>query len=295
MMAAPPIGMDAGRNGPPPEEAACLYAGTVMHQRLKPFGHRFSYRVFSLMVDLDRLEEAGRLTPLFSVNRFNWISFREKDHLDAGGETLALAARRWFREAGIGEPLARMLLVGYPRVFGVVFNPLAVYYGYGPDGRLLGMIYEVRNTFGGRHRYVLRVDGEGDGQGLRQEVDKIFHVSPFVDMAMRYRFRMLPPGEAVRWRILETDREGPLLSAVFSGTRRALTSSAILALCARIPLLPLTVLGGIHWQALRLWLKGAKFHPDPGKAVTSPDSPQLPNAKFGSRLEQDAVPVRSSA
>ena len=289
------IGVDMVRNGPAPTDAACLYEGKVMHQRLKPFGHRFNYRVFSLLVDLDRLSEANGLSHLFSVNRFNWVSFHEKDHLDESEENLAQTARRRFRDAGVTEPLTRLLLVCYPRIFGVVFNPLAVYYGYGRDGALKGLIYEVRNTFGGRHRYVLKVrDGELGGNGLRQTAAKVFHVSPFVAMEMRYFFRMLPPGEEIRWRILETDKEGPLLSATFSGTKRPLTSASIARLCAAIPLLPVTILGGIHWEALKLWLKGAKFHRDPGKLVTPPDSPQLPNGKFGSRLEQEDVPARSS-
>lgn len=288
------MGMDTALNGPVPVQAACLYEGKVMHQRLKPFGHRFNYRVFSLMIDLDRLDEAQKLSPLFSVNRFNWVAFHEKDHLDDGEANLAVATRKRFREAGVEEPIARIVLVCYPRIFGIVFNPLAVYHGYGRDGALKGLVYEVRNTFGGRHRYVLAVeDGQLGENGLKQTVSKDFHVSPFMPMEMRYFFRMLPPGRELRWRILETDNAGPLLSATFSGAHRPLSTTAILRICAEIPLLPLTILGGIHWQALKLWIKGAKFHSEPRKAVTPPDSPQLPNSKIGSRLEQEDLHIRS--
>lgn len=294
MTTYPQTGMDMDRNGPPPAEAACLYAGKVMHQRLKPFGHRFSYRVFSLMIDLDRLDEAARVSPFFSVNRFNWASFYEADHLDAGEADLSAAARRHIREAGMSEPIARILLVCYPRIFGMVFNPLAVYYAYGCDGALKALVYEVRNTFGGRHRYVLEVEaGKLAASGLRQSVAKHLHVSPFLPMELRYLFRMLPPGRELRWRILETDADGPVLSATFSGERQPITTAVLLRLCARVPLLPLTILWGIHWQALKLWLKGAKFHRDPGKTAVVPVSLELPNSHFGSRLEREQFSVRS--
>lgn len=283
-------GSDIRANGPPPEAPACLYEGTVMHQRLKPFGHRFTYRVFSVMIDLDRLEEADRLTSLFSVNRFNWVSFHERDHLDAGESNLAETARRRFREAGLDTPVARVLLVCYPRIVGKVFNPLAVYYGYDTEGQLVGLTYEVRNTFGGLHRYVCPIrDGMVSDAGVRQMADKVFRVSPFVEMNMRYHFRMLPPGSDIRWRILETDLDGPLLSATFAGSHRPLTGRNLMRVLARIPLLPITILGGIHWEALKIWLKGAKFIPDSTKFTPASNSSQLPNGTFHPRFIRDAA------
>lgn len=289
-------GSDIRANGPPPEVAACLYEGTVMHQRLKPFGHRFSYRVFSLMIDLDRLEEADRLSRLFSVNRFNWVAFHERDHLDPGETDLAMTARRRFRDAGIETEVSRILLVCYPRIAGKVFNPLAVYYGYDADGQLVGLTYEVRNTFGGLHRYVCPIgDGMISDAGVRQTADKVFRVSPFVEMNMRYHFRMLPPGREIRWRILETDPEGPLLSATFSGSALPLAGRMIARVLARIPLLPVTILGGIHWEALKLWVKGAKFIPDSTKFIPAPDSSQLPKGSFHPRLDEDAASSRPAS
>lgn len=290
------LGSDIRANGPPPEAAACLYEGTVMHQRLKPFGHRFSYRVFSLMIDLDRLDEADRLSRLFSVNRFNWISFHERDHLDPGETGLAETARRRFRVAGIEAEVSRILLVCYPRIAGKVFNPLAVYYGYDAGGQLVGLTYEVRNTFGGLHRYVCPVRGGMlSDAGVRQTADKVFRVSPFVEMNMRYHFRMLPPGRDIRWRILETDPEGPLLSATFSGSALPLTGRMIARVLARIPFLPITILGGIHWEALKIWLKGAKFIPDSTKFIPAPNSSQLPNGSFHPRLDEDAASSRPAS
>ena len=163
-------------------------------------------------------------------------------------------------EAGRDAEGGRVLLLCYPRIFGYAFNPLAVYFVYDRAGALAGAIYEVRNTFGQMHTYVAPVrQGELDESGLKQERDKIFYVSPFIDLAMRYLFRIRPPGESVRLRILEVDRDGPLLSATFAGGREAMTSGTLMRLCAAIPFLGLKIVAGIHWEALKLWLKGARL------------------------------------
>lgn len=247
---------------PPVEEPARLYPGKVMHARLMPFGHRFTYRVFSLLIDLDRLAEADGLSPLFSVNRPNLVSFREADHVDeeSGAMGLRAYADRLVEDAGLPRP-ARIQLLAYPRILGYVFNPLSVYYCYASDGGLTALIYEVRNTFGERHTYVCPVQPDQMSEaGIRQERTKIFYVSPFIDLGARYRFRMLPPGDTVRLRILETEAGKPLLSATFAGDATPLTTANLAGLLARLPLMTLKVVAGIHWEALKLWLKGAKFH-----------------------------------
>ena len=273
------LGSDMARNGAPPDEAALLYAGHVMHQRMKPIGHRFSYEVFSLMVDLDRLGEADRLSAVFSVNRRNLLSFQEKDHTGDAGVSLRAYVDRMLQDAGLETRPARVLLVCYPRILGLVFNPLAVYYAYGEAGSLCALVYEVRNTFGERHTYVCPVEaGDLSDAGIRQQCDKIFHVSPFIPMAMRYQFRMLPPGREIRWRILETDSDGPLLAATFSGARVPLKTGQILRLVARIPHLTLKIVAGIHWEALKLWIKGARY-------ISRPEAPARTSIwKNGHRL-----------
>ena len=257
-------GSHMAKNGAPPAQAAVLFSGQVMHQRMKPVGHRFSYDVFSLMVDLDRLDEVDRLSAVFSVNRRNLLSFHEKDHTRKDGLSLRSYIDDLLAKDGLTVRPARVLLVCYPRILGLVFNPLSVYYAYAHDGTLGAMIYEVRNTFGERHTYVCPIgpDDVSDA-GIRQQCDKLFHVSPFIPMAMRYQFRMLPPGDEIRWRILETDREGPLLAATFSGTQVPLKTGKILRLVARIPHLTLKIVAGIHWEALKLWIKGVRYIPRP--------------------------------
>lgn len=253
------------QNGEPQPDPACLYTGQVMHQRMRPFSHRFEYSVFSVVLDLDQLEEADRLSRFFSIGRFNLLSFSEKDHGPRDGSSLRVHVDRELAKQGL-KRAKRVLLLAYPRVLGSVFNPLAVYYAYDDADQLMAVIYEVRNTFGGMHHYVapVREDQLSDG-GLRQSQEKLFHVSPFIDMQQTYHFSLLPPGRSVRIRILEKDADGLLLSASFAGNAQALTSLNILKLIAKIPHLTLKVLLGIHWQALKLWFKGAKFHRDPSK------------------------------
>ncbi len=244
------------------DDAAALYVGQVMHARLKPVGHRFSYRVMSLLIDLDRLDVADRQTPLFGVNRRALYSFHEADHGSRDGSSLRDYAQRCAAERGIDLTAGRVLLMCYPRLLGYVFNPLSVYFCYQPSGKLALVIYEVRNTFGDIHAYVIPVKGSDvSPAGIRQEQDKRFYVSPFVAMEMRYHFRLIEPGRHVKLRILETDSEGPLLSASFHGLRRALSTKELLRSFFSLPAVTLKVTAAIHWEALRLWLKGMRLAP----------------------------------
>jgi uncharacterized protein len=249
-------------------DAAALYVGDVMHARLKPVGHRFSYRVMSLLIDLDRLEVADRQTPLFGVNRRALYSFHEADHGERDGASLRLYAERCAAEHGIDLTGGRVLLLCYPRLFGYTFNPLSVYFCYTPDGEPALLIYEVRNTFGDIHAYVLPVKrGDISPAGIRQTQDKRFYVSPFIEMAMRYHFRVTLPQDRVKLRILETDSEGPLLSASFNGHRRILTTQELLRSFFSLPMVTLKIMAAIHWEALRLWLKGVRLVPRQGKTA----------------------------
>ena len=249
-------------------DAAALYVGDVMHARLKPVGHRFSYRVMSLLIDLDRLEVADRQTPLFGVNRRALYSFHEADHGDRDGSSLRLYAQRCAAEHGIDLTGGRVLLLCYPRLFGYTFNPLSVYFCYRADGQPVLLIYEVRNTFGDIHAYALPVKrGDIGPAGIRQTQDKRFYVSPFIEMTMRYHFRVMLPQDRVKLRILETNSEGPLLSATFNGQRRILTTRELLRSFFSLPLVTLKIIAAIHWEALRLWLKGVRLVPHPGKTA----------------------------
>ena len=252
-------------NGPAPEEAAAIYSGSVMHHRMKPAEHRFNYSVFSVLLDLDRLAEAGRCSWLFSLNRFNLLSFHERDHGKRDGSSLRKHVEVLLKQEGM-QPPVRILLLAYPRLLGYGFNPLSVYYTFDDKNQLNAIIYEVRNTFGGLHTYTMPVkDGQLSDAGVRQDQCKEFFVSPFVSMEQHYFFRMLPPGKSVRVRILEKDPEGPLLSATFSGERKPFTSASFLKECLCVPLLSFKVIGAIHWEAFKIWRKRVPFHSRPAK------------------------------
>jgi uncharacterized protein len=262
--------------------AAALYLGEVMHARLKPIGHRFSYRVMSLLIDLDRLGEADQQSRLFGVNRAALYSFHETDHGKRDRSALRAYAQSCAAEHSIDLTGGRVLLLCYPRLLGFTFNPLSVYFCHRADGELALIIYEVRNTFGDIHAYVLPVKpGELSDAGVRQQQKKLFYVSPFIEMAMRYHFRVSPPGARIKLRILETDREGPLLAATFNGRRRSLNTAALLRAFFALPLVTLKVVAAIHWEALRLWLKGARLAPRPHAAVANPA--RNPQYRLGDR------------
>jgi DUF1365 family protein len=261
-------GLDRTETATNQTAAAALYIGDVMHARLRPQQHRFNYRVMSLLIDLDRLDEAGRQSPLFGVNHAALYSFHEADHGIRDGSSLRAYAQQRAAEHGVDLTDGRVLLLCYPRLLGFAFNPLSVYFCHRADGMLALMIYEVRNTFGEMHSYVLPVGaGELSPAGLRQSQDKAFYVSPFLDMAMRYHFRVKPPDDDISLRILETDGYEPVLAATFHGQRRALTSRALLRTFFALPLVSFKVVAAIHWEALRLWLKGARLVPRVHAAV----------------------------
>jgi DUF1365 family protein len=245
---------------PPPSDAVSLYVGPVMHTRMKPVHHRFSYRVFSILIDLDAYKAASRLSHLFAVNRFNLLSFYEKDHGPRDGSSLLGYATDLFKNAGVEINGGRILLLCYPRIFGYVFDPLSVYFGYSKDGRLRGVLYEVRNTFGEAHTYVEPVtSGQLSVSGLRQEREKLFYVSPFNPLTMRYFFRLRPPTSNIALRILVKDISGPVLSATFAGIKQEFTTKNVAIQCLTIPFLTLKIILGIHWEAFWLWVKGMRL------------------------------------
>jgi uncharacterized protein len=241
--------------------AVALYHGKVMHARMRPVHHRFTYRVMNLLIDIDRLDEADRRSRLFGVNRTAVFSFHESDHGDRNGASLSDYVRRLAAERDIDLSGGRVLLLCYPRLFGYVFNPLSIYFCYRSCGNLAVLIYEVRNTFGELHCYVLPVEDAAAGRTIRQGQTKEFYVSPFMEMQTRYRFSISPPARHVKVRIVQTDEQGAIFAAAFSGRRGPLTSRSLLAALVTLPFLTFKVIAAIHWEAIRLWLKGVPYVP----------------------------------
>ena len=239
-----------------------LYFGTVVHRRLRPCQHRLVYKVFSLFVDLDELPCLSRQIRIFSYNRFNLFSFHDRDHGPGDGKPLRHWVESHLADAGIDLNGGSIRLLCYPRVLGYVFNPLSVYFCYGRDGVLAAIIYQVNNTFRERHSYLIPVI-EGlnfriadEGKIIRQDCEKEFYVSPFIPTKGEYRFKILVPGSRIALSIEHDDGEGPLLRAAFTGDRADFSDRLFGVAFLRYPLMTLKVIGGIHWEALRLWIKG---------------------------------------
>jgi uncharacterized protein len=244
-----------------------LYAGSVMHRRVRPRAHRLRYRVFWMLLDLDEIDSLPQNLRLFSHNRFNAVSFYDKDHGDGSGRPLRAQVEEHLQLVGV-EPGGPIKLLCMPRIFGYGFNPLSVYFCYQNDGALAAILYEVHNTFRQRHSYLIRVDGEA-GAVVDQRCNKLFYVSPFMDMDMSYAFRVALPDERITLAIRAADKDGPLLFAALSGDRRPLVDKSLLWLLAAYPFLTLKVVGAIHWHALRLLLKGMRLR-------VRPNPPRVP-------------------
>ena len=241
---------------------SALYFGTVVHQRLKPRRHELSYRVFSLLLDLDELDGLAHRLRLFSRNRFNLFSFYDRDHGERGAGPLKPYVEAQLARAGIALEGGSIRLLCFPRLLGYVFNPLSIYYCHHADGSLRAMLYEVSNTFGEWHSYLIPVRGSA-GDPVRQSCAKEFYVSPFMEMECRYAFRLMPPDERLAVTIRQTDREGPILLASLEGERAPLDDGTLIRAFLRHPFMTLKVIGGIHWEAVKLWRKGLRPVPRP--------------------------------
>jgi DUF1365 family protein len=249
---------------------AALYFGEVVHERQRPRRHRLRYSVFSLLVDVDRLSELSNGSRLFSHNAPALFSVHDQDHGGVSEQTPADWVRQELAAAGLTEAGHYITLLCYPRLLGYVFNPLSVYFCHDASGVLRAIIYEVHNTFGERHAYVVSVDDDARSV-IRQEGAKEFFVSPFIPMECAYKFRIQPPGEHVRVVMRVEDKDGLLLAASFNARRKPFSDRYLALAALRYPLMTIKVVAGIHWEALRLWLKKAPYFthkPADGPGVT---------------------------
>ena len=247
--------------------ASGLYPGVVTHTRLKPRRHSLRYRIFMLLLDLDELPTLDRDLKLFSVKRFNLMGFDPARHGDGSKTPLKAQVEAQLAAAGIahGGPVR---LLAMPRILGGGFNPLSVFYCHRVDGALSAILYEVNNTFGERHSYLIPAD---DAPVVKQACDKGFYVSPFMDMDLAYAFRIRPPGAQVQVLVDVDDAEGRVLATGFAAQRQELTDRNLLTAWLTHPWMTVGVVGAIHWEALLIWLKGERIRqrpPRPARAVT---------------------------
>lgn len=254
--------------------ASALYEGVVVHKRVRPVQHALRYRVFSLLLDCEELPDLDRRLRLFSYNRFNVFSLYDRDH----GDGTALHSYLQAIAAQSGQDgIERFLMLCYPRMLGYGFNPVTVYFGMSAEGRPKLIIYEVNNTFGERKSYVIPVPEDAATSTVNQNCRKAFYVSPFNSVDGRYSFHLTPPGEEVTVGIALDNDQGPVLKAYFRGMRSDLSDSSLLTALLRTGWLSVKVIAAIHFEAVKLWLKGlrpTKRPPPPETAVAFIPTPR---------------------
>ena len=236
---------------------SCIYNGNVIHKRFKPKEHFFKYRVFSLFIDLSELNELNNKLKFFSLNKFNLISFYEKDHGNRDGSSLLDWVKVNLNKNNIDTQNINVKLLCYPRILGYVFNPLSIFFIYDKNENLISILYEVKNTFGEQHTYVFKTEHEK--KLIQNNCSKKFHVSPFIEMDCNYFFRILNPGEKLSVVIDQYDQEGKILYASQDGKRSDLTSKNLMNSYLKHPLMTFKIISAIHFEAFKLWTKGIKF------------------------------------
>lgn len=238
--------------------ASAIYEGRVTHRRLRPRAHALAYRIFQIYVDLDEASALSGKSRVFGFNRPRLLSLWERDHGDGSDTPLKSQIERMAAAEGFetGGPVRLMTL---PRVLGYAFNPISLFFCHAADGRLSAVVHQVNSTFGERCFYVLPA-GEGV---FRQTADKRMHVSPFLEMEHAYHFRLREPGERFDLAIEVRRGETVFLTAGFNAERRPFTDAALMKAWLRHPLVTVKVIAGIHWEALKLWLKGVPLQGKP--------------------------------
>ena len=244
--------------------ASQIYLGQVMHQRFFPMQYQFRYGVMNLKVDIDQIDQEAQSLTWFSLNRFNLFSLHFKDY---GARKKDQAWRVWadelLSEYGLPEVAHKIELVCFPRFMNITFNPLAMWYAYNAQGELIAIIGEVSNTFGQWHHYVLTNQGEPLADNVKAQAKKVFHVSPFIGMDCQYQFRFSKPGEHYKIGIYQTENNQSVLTSTQVGQAQELTSKNLIKAAIKHPFNTLKILWMIHWWAIKIWVKGGKFHSTP--------------------------------
>ena len=237
--------------------SSCIYTGQVIHKRFKPKEHFFSYKVFSLLIDLSELHLLESKLKLFSYNKFNLLSFYDKDHGPRDGTSLISWVKSNLNKKNISTEEIKIKILCYPRIWGYVFNPLSVFFIYDKSSNLISILYEVKNTFGEQHTYVFKIDKSN--QLLDHSCTKKFYVSPFIEMNCSYNFKILKPENKLSVVINQNDSSGKILFASQDGSKKDLNNKNLMISYMSHPLMSFKIIGAIHFEALKLWLKGVKL------------------------------------
>ena len=230
-----------------------LYVGQVRHRRFRPTAHAFEYRLFMLYLDLGELPTLFTHLWLWSYQRRNIAWFRRADHLGDPQVPLDTAVRDTVERAGVQRPDGPIRLLTHLRYFGYGFNPVSFYFCFDRRGeRVATIVAEVTNTpWQEQHCYVLHgSDCEQRGRGKRYQLDKRFHVSPFMDMDIRYDWRFSHPGERLAVHMENHKQLHKLFDATLSLQRRPINSVNLASALLRFPLMTARITVAIYYQAL---------------------------------------------
>jgi len=248
---------------------SAIYEGTVTHIRWKPMQHRLQFRLFSLLVDLDELDQLTRI-PFFSYNRNNLVSFHDRDHGPRDGSNLRDWITTEMRHAGVEGSLGGIQILIIPRILGYQFNPLTVWFIDHEGGGLRWVLYEIHNTFGDAHSHLVEV---GDDRVHDHGFAKEMHVSPFFSVEGDYRVRIGSPAERFTMAIEYRTEDSRAMTASLRGDRLPLTSRELIGAVTRYPVLTFRIMAAIHWEAAKLWVKGAVFRRRPTPPVDAVSIP----------------------
>jgi len=234
--------------------SSCIYSGLTTHKRFKPKKHFFSYKTFSLLIDLSEIEKIEKKIFFFSYNKFNILSFYNIDHGSRDNSALDKWVKKILSKAKINIDGGKIKLLCFPRFFGYVFNPLSIFYCYDKKAKLRAVLYEVKNTFNEQHTYVFKSKPSSDL--ILHKCDKKFYVSPFIEMKTFYNFRLSKPGNSLNILIKLRDSRGLLLTAQQLGKKINLNTKNLLYQFLKHPLMSFKIIVAIHYEAFRLWGKG---------------------------------------
>jgi len=238
---------------------SCLYECNVMHHRMHPKRHRFTYRVFMFYIDLEELDMLSEKMRFLSRNKANIFNFRDADHLEFSGRNIQENIREYLRTNGMDLPDGKIMLLTHLRTFGHIFNPVSFYFCFDRENHPVCCIAEIGNTFREMKPFFFGKELLQNG-AFRQQTTKYFYVSPFIDLDATFDFHLGVPGEKLNIQINDFQKEEKFFVSTLTGNRKDLTDGRLAWYSLRFPLITVQVISAIHWQAFLLWLKRIPFH-----------------------------------
>ena len=243
-----------------------IYCGTLRHRRFRPVSREFTYELFMVLLDIDRLPELMKLSPVSAYNRWNRASYQERDHFGDPNKTLRERLVRSAEQKGVAPPEGPIFLLTHLRYLGYNCNPVSFFYCYDRERSLRTIMAEVNNTFGETENYWLTREIEHPAGGnKRYRFSKTFHVSPFLQLGHGYDWTFTPPGERLVTESVSFEGDKPIFDSTLKLERREWSRRELHRVLVRFPWMTAKIITAIHWQALRLLLNKVPVVPHPGQ------------------------------